>query len=562
VGSGRTPIDDVGSYFGMRSISLGRAGGATRMLLNGGFVFETGALDQGFWPDGIYTPPADAAMRADILAAKRLGYDMLREHAKVQPDRWYYWADRLGILVWQDMPNMRTISSGGPTSDQQSEFRRELQGIVVQRRSHPSIVSWIPFNEGWDQFDPAGVAAQIKRLDRAALVDSDSGSANCCGAIEAPNTDIRDTHLYFGPFAVPADRRASVIGEYGGVLAFPPQRDRWPGTLTSLGSPVLSWGPPTVESFLRAQYSQLGQEMRLRGLSGAVFTELAGYEQELGILTYDRRAYTMSPSLVHGLNQRLIASSQQATELGRQPPAIAAGTAGLWRFDERGSVAADSSGNGHSLSLRGGASWTVGRHRGALSITGPGQYAVSARRLIDTSRSFTISVWLSSGLAGQSGTAVSEPGPDGSSFSLGIQTASLGPQSLAGRPAGTPLGKGTWWTFVTPYDSHCQSVSCGVRANMRYDDGRYDPTLGSWHQLTAVYDRPTQTIRLYVDGIPEDVEHVFGVPPARGPLTVGTGTGNNPAPDTFFGAIDDLRIYARSLSPGEVWQLYGASRAG
>ena len=312
---GGSSADQVTSYFGMRSISLGRADGATRILLNGRFVFETGALDQGFWPDGLYTPPADAAMRSDILAAKNLGYDMLREHAKVEPDRWYYWADRLGILVWQDMPNMRVLERAGPTAAQEAEFRRELQAIVDQRRSHPSIVSWIPFNEGWDQFDPAGIAAEVKRLDRSALVDSDSGSANCCGAIEAPNTDIRDTHLYFGPFAVPADRRASVIGEYGGVLAFPPGRDRWPGGLTSLGSPVLAWGRPTVQSFLRAQYSELTQEMRLRGLSGAVFTELSGYENELGILTYDRRVSTMPAAFVHGLNERLIAASQQSLAL-------------------------------------------------------------------------------------------------------------------------------------------------------------------------------------------------------------------------------------------------------
>jgi alpha-N-arabinofuranosidase len=323
---------------------------------------------------------------------------------------------------------------------------------------------------------------------------------------------------------------------------------------------VLSWGPPTVESFLRAQYTELEQEMRLRGLSGAVFTELSGYEQELGILTYDRRAYTMSKALVQNLNQRLIDTSQKPAELSRQPPAIPSGTAGLWEFNQRGSAAADSSGMGHALKLRGGASWTVGRDSGALSITGPGQYAVASRALINTSRSFTISVWLAYGLAGESGTAVSEQGTDGSSFSLGIRTASLGPQSLAGRPAGTPLGKGTWWTFVVPYDSHCQSVSCGVTANMRYDDNRFVPALGSWHQLTAVYDRPTATIRLYVDGIPEDVEHTFGLPPARGPLTVGQGVGNYPTPDTFFGSIDDLRIYDRSLSPGEVWSLYGASR--
>ncbi|HEY1590203.1 MAG TPA: LamG-like jellyroll fold domain-containing protein [Solirubrobacteraceae bacterium] len=555
-----TGKDDVDSYFGMRSITLGKSGGATRILLNGRFVFETGALDQGFWPDGVYTPPADAAIRSDILAAKGLGYDMLREHAKVQPDRWYYWADKLGILVWQDMPNMRTISAGGPTAAQEDEFRRELAAIVTQHRSDPSIVSWIPFNEGWDQFDPAGVVSQIKRLDSSALVDSDSGSANCCSAIEAPNTDIRDTHLYFGPYAAPADRRASVIGEYGGVLAFPPKGDRWPGTLTSLGSPVLSWGPPTVESFMRAQYTELEQEMRLRGLSGSVFTELSGYEQELGILTYDRRAYTMSKSLVSTLNQRLIATSQQPTELSRQPPAIPAGTDGLWSFDERGGTAADSSGEGHTLTLKNGASWTVGRRGGALSITGPDQYAVASRALINTSRSFTISVWLAAGLADESGSAVSEPGTDGSSFSLGIRTATLGPQSLAGRPPGTPLGKGTWWTFVVPYDSHCPSLSCGVTANMRYDDGRSAPAIGSWHQLTAVYDRPTATIRLYVDGVPEDVEHTFGLPPARGPLTIGQGSKNYATPDTFFGSIDDLRIYASSLSPGEVFSLYAASR--
>jgi hypothetical protein len=551
-------VDAVGSYFGMRSITLGRVGGATRILLNGRFVFETGALDQGFWPDGLYTPPGDAAIRFDILAAKNLGYDMLREHAKVQPDRWYYLADRLGILVWQDMPNMRSPQPGGPTAAQQREFRRELSAIVVQHRSDPSIVSWIPFNEGWDQFDPAGVVRQVKRLDSSALVDSDSGSANCCSAIEAPNTDIRDTHLYSGPFAVAADTRATVIGEYGAVLAFPPPGDRWPGQFTSLGSPVLAWGPPTVEKFLRAQYAELAQEMRLRGLSGSVFTELSGYEHELGILTYDRRTYTMSPALVRGLNQSLIAASQQAVGLTRQPPAVPAGATGLWRFDDRGGVATDASHHGHALSLRGGASWTAGRHGGALSISGLGQLAVASAPLINTSRSFTISVWLRSGVAGESGSAVSEPGPDGSSFSLGIQTGPLGPQSVTGKPSGTTPGTGTWWTFVVPGGSNCTAAHCGVRANMRYDDGRYDPAVGSWHLVTGVYDHGNQTIRLYVDGIPEDVEHVFGIPPVRGPLTVGAGVDDYAPSDTFFGGIDDLRIYARALTPGEVWQLYGA----
>jgi hypothetical protein len=552
--AGGRPIDRVQSYFGMRSITLGRIGGATRILLNGKFVFETGVLDQGYWPDGVYTPSTDEAIRADILAAKGLGYNMLREHQKLEPDRWYYWADKLGILVWQDMPSMRA-PSGTTTAAQQAEFRRELAAIVEQRRSDPSIVAWVPFNEGWDQFDPAGVVSEVKRLDPSALVDSDSGSADCCSAIEAPNTDIHDTHLYSGPFAVPADNRATVIGEYGGVLAYPPVGHRWPGVLTSLGSPVQAWGPPPVESFLRAQYTELAQELRVRGLSGAVFTELAGYEDELGLLTYDRAAYTISPQLVRGLNEALITSSQQILGLSPQLPAVPPGTTGLWTFGGgQGSLAYDGSGYGHTLTLAGGAGWT--RDGSALKISAPGQYAFSAAPLIDTSRSFTISAWLSYGVTGESGSAVTEPGTDGSSFSLGVETAPLGPGGKPG--AGGLPGKGTRWTFIVPNGSKCTAAQCGVRANLRYNDGRNDPAPGRWHQVTAVYDRGSATIRLYVDGVPQDVEHVWGIPPETGPLVVGAGAGVYGPTDTFIGSIQDLRIFSRSLTPGEVWQLYGA----
>ncbi len=562
--AGSHVVDQVQSYFGMRSISLGRVGGATRILLNGKFVFETGALDQGYWPDGLYTPPTDAATRSDILAAKQLGYDMLRVHQIVEPARWYYWADRLGILVWQDMPAMHVPGGLAPSVAQQAEFSHELGRIVVQHRSDPAVVTWIPFNEGWDQFDPTGVTDEVKHLDPSALVDTDSGAANCCNAIESEASDILDTHLYFGPFAVSADNRASVIGEYGGVLPYPPASDRWPGAQTSLGSPVLAWGLEPITTFLRQQYAELAQEMRVRGLSGAVFTELTAVEDELGILTYDRRVFTIPPGLVRGLNQSLIAASEQPAQLTPQPAAIPPGTTGLWRFDEgHGASAADSSGHGHPLSLQGGAGWTRGPVGGALSITAPGQSAVANGSPIDTGRSFTISVWLSSRKPGQSGSAISEPGPDGSSFSLGIDTTRQGGQSLAGltgarRTAG--VGDATWWTFVVPAGSNCTSAHCGVDADMRYDDGRSDPRTGSWHQVTGVYDTTTHTIAIYVDGIPEDVEHVFGIPAGRGPLTVGAGLDDYSPTDTFIGDISDLRIYARALSPGEVWQLYRAER--
>jgi hypothetical protein len=557
--SGRTALDHLSSYFGMRSISLGRAGGMTRMLLDGRFVFETGALDQGYWPDGLYTPSTDAAIRFDILAAKRLGYDMLREHQKVQPDRWYYWAARLGILVWQDMPSMRASKQLGPSAGDEAEYRRELRAIVLQHRSDPSIVTWLPFNEGWDQFDPAGVTHEVKALDPGALVDTDSGDANCCNAIEPANSDISDTHLYSGPFAVSGGRRASAIGEYGGVLAYPPPGHRWPGVLTSLGGPVLAWGQEPVTSLLRAQYAELTQEMRLRGLSAAVFTELGGYEDELGILTYDRRVFTMPPGFVSGLNRSLIAASQLSSPLGPQIAAVPAGSSGLWRFREgRGIRAADSSGHGHVLTLMGGAGWTRGPGGGALAITAPGQSAVAGGRLIDSARSFTVSAWLSTRQSGQSGSAVSEPGTRGSSFSLGIQTTAQGGQSLGGVSGRSSLPDATWWTFVVPASSSCTSAQCGVRANMRYDDGRFDPRLESWHQVTGVYDAGTGTIAVYVDGIPEDVEHVFGIPPASGQLTVGAGMEDYTPSDTFIGAIAELRTYSRALTPAEVWQLYRA----
>src|SRR5205085_11831311 len=303
----------------------------------------------------------------------------LREHAKVQPDRWYYWADRLGILVWQDMPNMGLSSNYALTRPGEAEFARELTAVVLERGTHPSIVTWIPFNEGWKPFAVGGVTRMIKQLDPTRLVDSDSGSANCCMASESPVSDIRDAHLYFGPFAVAADYRASAIGEYGGVLPFAPFGHRWPGVQTSIGAPAARWKLSWVTGLLRVQYADLEQEMQSRGLSAAVFTELTATEQELGIVSYARAVFTIPPDLVKQLNDALIAAS--LTPAGRRPPpaAVPTGTTGRWTFDEgRGAHAGDGSGEGRPLALAGGAGWTRGVHGSALKIAAPGQLAVSA----------------------------------------------------------------------------------------------------------------------------------------------------------------------------------------
>jgi len=564
--SGSTVEDRVQSYFGMRSISLGRVAGAVRILLNGHFLFESGALDQGYWPDGLYTPPTDAALRFDLTSAHALGYDMVRMHAKVEADRWYYWADKLGMLVWQDMPNMPIAGvTTAPTAGARAEFRRELSAIVLQHVSHPSIVVWVPFNEGWGQFDLDGITRLVKQLDPTRLVDTQSGSANCCDAVESSRSDVRDSHLYFGPFAVAPDRRATVIGEYGGVLPYPPVADRWPGLPTSIGAPAGDWPLAGVVSLLRAQYAELALEMRVGGLSGAVFTELGANEQELGIVSYDRRVFTVPPSLLRSLNDSLIRASARVAAM--RPPAavVPPGTTGLWHFDERHGVsAADASGGGQPLTLTGGAGWTHGVHGTALAITAAGEQAATTGPVVDTRRSFTISTWLSSGRAHQSGTAVSEPGTAGSVFSLGIATNGPSPGERAGSVAlgRPPRPLRTWWTLTVPSGTDCPASSCGIHASMHYDDGRYSPVAGTWHYVAGVYDAPNATATIYVDGIPEDVEHVFGLPPASGPLTVGTGVSDYAPTDNFVGAIDELRTYARALSPAEVYALYRAQARG
>ena len=166
----------------MRSISLGRVGGAVRILLNGHFVFQSGALDQGYWPDGVYTAPTDAALRFDIEAAKRLGYDMLRMHVKVEPDRWYYWADKLGMLVWQDMPNLPIAGAARADCGRaRPSSAASSSAIVTQLR-----IASVDRRVGAVQRGLGPVRSRRRSrgrssvLDPTRLVDTESGSANCC----------------------------------------------------------------------------------------------------------------------------------------------------------------------------------------------------------------------------------------------------------------------------------------------------------------------------------------------------------------------------------------------
>ena len=186
--------DSVGGYFGMRSLGKAMVGGALRPLLNGKFVFQMGTLDQGYWPDGIYTAPTDEALRFDLERQKALGFNMVRKHVKVEPARWFYHADRIGLMVWQDMPSMF-----GTAAADRTNFESELRRIVDQLRGITSIVQWVPFNEGWGEYDPARIADLVKSWDPTRLVNNNSGS-NCCG-FDGGNGDVIDDHIYVGPGA-------------------------------------------------------------------------------------------------------------------------------------------------------------------------------------------------------------------------------------------------------------------------------------------------------------------------------------------------------------------------
>ncbi len=179
----KTVVDQVGSYFGMRDVGKAKGtDGRLHLTLNGKILFQDATLDQGFWPDGIYTAPTDAALRFDLVQTKKLGFNAVRKHIKVEPDRWYYAADQIGLLVWQDMPAMRTGDNHNIPVAAQDEFKRELHTIVDQHKSWTSIVAWVPFNEGWGEWDRAAtgaIADSVKAQDPSRLVAISGRRTRC-----------------------------------------------------------------------------------------------------------------------------------------------------------------------------------------------------------------------------------------------------------------------------------------------------------------------------------------------------------------------------------------------
>lgn len=295
---GTRAVDVAESYFGLRSIEIGRdSAGVTRMLLNGEPVFHAGPLDQGYWPDGLYTAPTDAALRWDVEAAKRAGFNLIRKHAKVEPERWYYWTDRLGLLVWQDMPSVHPERfAERQTAEHRRQFETELRELVTENLHHPSVVMWVVFNEGWGQYDTERLTARAKQLDPSRLV------SNASGWVDKNVGDLVDMHRYPDPGAFPPEpTRASVLGEFGG-LSLPVEGHVW--------QTRENWGYQsfTTPEALRARYEGLWDEVwrlqRDAGLSAAVYTQITDVETEInGLLTYDRAVWKIAPETLRAYHR-------------------------------------------------------------------------------------------------------------------------------------------------------------------------------------------------------------------------------------------------------------------
>ena len=315
--------DHVESYFALRDVAVGKdAAGKPCLLLNGKPYFHNGVLDQGYYPDGLYTAPSDEAMIYDITLMKRMGFNMLRKHIKVEPMRWYYHCDRLGMLVWQDMPSgggrydPLTISAPLLThrhhnDHQYKRFARtdaagraayytELEELVTQLYSCPCIVMWVPFNEGWGQFDAAEAVRRIEALDRTRTIDHASGWH------DQRIGQLQSLHVYFYPYRYKPDKlgRAVVLSEFGGY---------------QLSVPGHTWnsanfgyrGYKTPEALAQA-YRRLFETQilpaRAKGLAASVYTQLSDVEDEVnGFVTYDRRVEKLDAETVREINERLIA---------------------------------------------------------------------------------------------------------------------------------------------------------------------------------------------------------------------------------------------------------------
>lgn len=328
------PVDNVHSYFAFRTVGVGKdADGVQRLLLNGKPLFQVGPLDQGWWPDGLLTPPSAEAMKYDLEVLKKVGYNLLRKHIKVEPSLYYRYCDVFGLLVWQDMPSAinRTkkhfIPPGGKsdadaefTAEEKKQFRAELKAMIDHLRGFGCIYCWVPFNEGWGQHETNAILKWTKEYDPTRPVNGPSGWE------DRGYGDMKDAHIYPGPGMFPVMKdRVSVLGEFGG-LGLPVKGHLW--------KDQGNWGYRTykTEDELRTNYHSLMKRLHPligKGLAAAVYTQTTDVEVEVnGLMTYDREVLKFDPAEMKKWHAALFAPPPVVTEV----LATSESTPQTWRY--------------------------------------------------------------------------------------------------------------------------------------------------------------------------------------------------------------------------------------
>jgi tetratricopeptide (TPR) repeat protein len=301
-------IDTVGSYFGMRKIEVKKdEKGIDRIFLNNIYTYNLGVLDQGFWPEGLYTAPTDEALQFDIMAIRNMGFNTIRKHIKVEPARWYYHADKMGILVWQDM-----VTCADESTAAHIQFEKENKENIAQLHNYPSVVVWVLFNEGWNRYDQQRLTQWMKNADPSRLVNGHSGANydnNPPYELEQKfaESDFTDTHEYPGPQIAPAlPGKARLLGEWGGIRV---------AALKHQWNDTEGWGyiQATAKTFPQQYDSMLKRlkEYEAEGLSGSIYTEPFDVEtEENGMMTYDREVIKIPVEKLRKMHTMLLPQAE------------------------------------------------------------------------------------------------------------------------------------------------------------------------------------------------------------------------------------------------------------
>jgi len=490
----------------MLSTGSTNVGGVPKLTLNGKPFFSLMQLDQGFYPDGLNTAPSDDALVFDLKAQKDLGFNAVRKHIKVEPARWYYHADQLGLLVWQDFVS---LDDGSNPAAQQAWLSQGLEEMH-QLQNYPSVYAWIVFNEGWGEWDKAAtgrITEQVKAADPSRIVNAHSG-VNCCASKgDSGAGDVLDHHDYNNTDPARSDgKRVVMDGEHGGFTLRTPGH-QWPGAPIAIYSGVADKAALTAKYVDNTRTFYLGQARA--ELSASVYTQVTDLEGELnGLWTYDRKRLKVDPGPVREINRRVIEAGANA---GKPYPYAGKGS---WNLDERGGTTAkDSSGGKNPLTLTPtGAAFKDGALQfsgGSADTYGPvvdttGDYTVSAKVRLDE-------------LPGNYATAVSQDGRERES------------------PFYLQYGQGAF-AFSTPG---------GNRA-------RYEvvPEVGRWYELTGV--RAGNEIRLYVDGVKVATAPAGPALVSTGAFTVGRAKYDGRNVDFWPGAVDDVGVVGKALTDTEV----------